>query len=99
MIMTEPKIELFSTLQSLSESVPEMRVGQLLAALGELCSDMHGRGLWVASDEELLEAVWNFRTMSKGWPSNRTYETSFQFEFASYSPPECFEFTRAEVVD
>ena len=38
-----------------------MRAGQLVAALGELCSDLHGRGLWDASDDELLEAVWQFR--------------------------------------
>jgi len=41
--------------------VPEMRVGQILAAVGELCADLHGRGLWEASDAELLEAVWQFR--------------------------------------
>ena len=29
--------------------------------LGELCADLHGRGLWDASDAELLEAVWQFR--------------------------------------
>ena len=38
-----------------------MRAGQLVAALGERCSDLHGRGLWDASDDELLEAVWQFR--------------------------------------
>lgn len=38
-----------------------MRAGQLVAAVGELCADLHGRGLWDASDTELLEAVWQFR--------------------------------------
>ena len=38
-----------------------MRAGQLVAALGEVCADMHGRSLWDASDDELLEAVWRFR--------------------------------------
>ena len=33
---------------------------QLMAAVGELCTDLHGRGLWDASDAELLEAVWQF---------------------------------------
>ena len=33
---------------------------------GELCTDIHGRGLWDASDAELLEAVWQF---------HRGYET------------------------
>ena len=53
--------EVFDAIHSLSEAVPEMRAGQLVAALGELCSDLHGRGLWDASDNELLEAVWQFR--------------------------------------
>ncbi len=55
------KSELFAALQSLSESIPEMRGGQLIAAVGELCVDLHGRGLWDASDAELLEAVWQFQ--------------------------------------
>ncbi len=53
--------ELFAAFRELSEIVPEMRAGQLMAAVGELCSDLHGRGLWDASDTELLEAVWQFR--------------------------------------
>lgn len=53
--------EVFDAIRTLSEAVPEMRAGQLVAALGELCSDLHGRGLWDASDDELLEAVWQFR--------------------------------------
>jgi hypothetical protein len=57
----ETRTELFARLQELSEAVPEMRAGQLMAALGELCADLHGRGLWDASDVELLEAVWQFR--------------------------------------
>jgi hypothetical protein len=52
---------LFAATQSLAEIVPEMRVGQQLAALGELCDDLQGRGLWDASDAEFLEAVWQFR--------------------------------------
>ena len=61
--MTESDIraELFAALGSLSGFVPQMRAGQLLAAVGELCADLHGRGLWEASDTELLEAVWQFR--------------------------------------
>jgi hypothetical protein len=53
--------ELFEALQALADVVPEMRSGQLIAAVGELCADIHGRGLWDASDTELLEAVWQFR--------------------------------------
>jgi hypothetical protein len=32
-----------------------------MAAVGESCEDLHGRGLWAAADAELLEAVWQFR--------------------------------------
>ena len=53
--------ELFTALQALSEIAPEMRAGQLMAAIGELCADLHGRGLWDATDEEFLEAVWQFQ--------------------------------------
>ena len=55
------RTDLFAVFQELSETIPEMRVGQLMAAVGELCADLHGRGLWDASDAELLEAVWQFR--------------------------------------
>lgn len=51
----------FTALRELSELLPEMRGGQLVAAVGELCVDLHGRGLWEASDAELREAVWQFR--------------------------------------
>ena len=57
----ETRAELFVALRELSEIVPEMRVGQLMAAVGELCADLHGRGLWDAADAEILEAVWQFR--------------------------------------
>jgi hypothetical protein len=57
----DPRQELFAAIQELAAIVPEMRAGQLVAALGELCADLHGRGLWDASDAELFEAVWQFR--------------------------------------
>jgi hypothetical protein len=57
----ETRAELIVAFRELSETVPEMRAGQLMAGVGELCSDLHGRGLWDASDTELLEAVWQFR--------------------------------------
>lgn len=57
----DTRAELFTALQTLAEIVPEMRGGQLMAAVGELCADLHGRGLWDAADAELLEAVWQFR--------------------------------------
>ena len=55
------RTEVFDRLKELSDLVPEMRCAQLIAAIGELCSDLHGRGLWDASDAELLEAIWQFR--------------------------------------
>ncbi len=55
------RAELFAALRELSDIVAEMRAGQLMAAVGELCVDLHGRGLWEASDAELREAVWQFR--------------------------------------
>lgn len=55
------RAELFAAFQSLSEVIPEMRAGQLVAAVGEVCADLHGRALWDATDTELLEAVWHFR--------------------------------------
>jgi hypothetical protein len=61
MTENETRAELFAALQSLSEVATEMRAGQLMAAVGELCADLHGRGLWDASDADLLEAVWQFR--------------------------------------
>ena len=61
--MSEPDVrqELFDALHALSEAIPEMRMGQLMAAAGEVCADLHGRGLWDAEDRELLEAVWKFQ--------------------------------------
>ena len=61
MTENDTQAELFAALHELSELVPEMRAGQLMAAVGELCADIHGRGLWDAADAELLETVWQFR--------------------------------------
>jgi len=55
------KAELFADLQTLSEVIPEMRAGQLVAAIGELCFDLHGRGLWDVTDAEFLEAMWQYQ--------------------------------------
>jgi hypothetical protein len=58
---TDTRADVFAALRELAEVIPEMRTGQLMAAVGELCADLHGRGLWDAADAELLEAVWLFR--------------------------------------
>ena len=65
---SDPRVELFDALQGWSEVIPEMRVGQLIAAVGELCADLHGRGPWDAADGGWLEAVWLF---------HRNYEAAF----------------------
>ena len=71
--MNQPdtKQELFEAIRAVSDAAPGMRVGQLLAAIGEICSDLHGRGLWDAEDHELLEAVWKFQ---RGIEANRPPE-------------------------
>ena len=61
MSASDIRADVFAALRELSEVIPEMRTGQLMAAVGELCTDLHGRGLWDANDDELLEAVWRFR--------------------------------------
>jgi hypothetical protein len=58
---SETRADVFAALHELSQAIPEMRTGQLMAAVGELCTDLHGRGLWDATDEEFLEALWQFR--------------------------------------
>jgi hypothetical protein len=60
-IETNLRADVFAALRELSESIPEMRAGQIVAAIGELCADLHGRGLWDVDDAELFEAVWLFR--------------------------------------
>ena len=60
-IECDPRSELSAAWQSLGEALPAMRMGQVMAAVGEVCADLHGRGLWDATDSELLEAAWQFR--------------------------------------
>ena len=55
------RTQVYDALKELSELMPEMRCSQLVAAIGELCADLHGRGLWDATDAEFLEAIWQFR--------------------------------------
>jgi hypothetical protein len=58
---SDTKNQVYESLRELSGLMPEMRCAQLIAAIGELCADLHGRGLWDASDAEFLEALWQFR--------------------------------------
>ena len=66
------RTDLCAAFRELFESIPEMRAGQLMAAVGELGADLHGRGLCEASDAELLEAVWQFRRDFEASPAAPT---------------------------
>ena len=59
--MTDPRADLLAVLHALADEVPDMRVGQLVAALGELAADECGRTLWDADDTELRAAARRFR--------------------------------------
>ena len=61
MTASEVQNELLAAIHELAQVAPQMRTGQLVAALGELCGDIHGHGLWEAEDGELLEAARQFR--------------------------------------
>lgn len=61
MTATDARSELLAALHALADDVPDMRVGQLVAALGELAADETGRGVWDADDADLLAAATRFR--------------------------------------
>ncbi len=87
----ETRAELFQALRELSELVPEMRAGQLLAAVGELCADLHGRGLWDAADAELREAIWQFRRnfeASTGRPNRQGAEPGAAADAGGITAPQ-----------
>ena len=54
--------DIFEALNELSGIMPEMRAGQLMAAVGEVCADMHGHGLWDATNDEIYQALQRFRS-------------------------------------
>jgi hypothetical protein len=58
---SQPLTKLPAVRRRLSVPVIGPQIAQLIAAVGELCADIHGRGLWDATDVELLEAVWQFQ--------------------------------------
>ncbi len=85
------RADTFAALKSLSEILPQMRIGQMMAALGELCADLHGRGLWDAEDVEFLEAVWRFRRGIEDSTGRGTCSTSASAataDFPSARPAE-----------
>jgi hypothetical protein len=61
-MITTAQREVLRGLEALLElSSPDIRIGQLVAWLGELSVDMGGRGLWDVEDEELLPVIERFR--------------------------------------
>jgi hypothetical protein len=75
---TTSKAEIFAAFQTLSQAIPSMRAGQLVAAVGELCADLHGRGLWDAEDKELLEALWQFQRNLESTTARQPQDTPNQ---------------------
>jgi hypothetical protein len=67
MSQLEARHEFLDLIRGFSDATPSMRIGQLVAAIGEICSDLHSRGLWDAEDHELLEAA---RKFQRGIESN-----------------------------
>jgi hypothetical protein len=55
--MTATRTELLELLAELSETCPEMRMGQLLANLATLARGAVAGAIWDAEDEELLDAA------------------------------------------
>ena len=55
--MTTTRIQLLELLAELSESCPEMRMGQLLANLATLARGAVASAIGDAEDEELLDAA------------------------------------------
>ena len=55
--MNATRSELLKALSELSESCPEMRMGQLIANLATLARGAAVESIWDAEDEELLAAA------------------------------------------
>jgi hypothetical protein len=61
-MITPLQREVLRGLETLLElSSPDIRLGQLVAWLGELSQDMGGRGIWEVEDAELLPVIERFR--------------------------------------
>jgi hypothetical protein len=61
-MITPVQREVLQGLEKLLElSSPDIRIGQLVAWLGDLSEDMGGRGIWDIDDEDLLPVIERFR--------------------------------------
>ena len=54
--------EALAVLNEVCDLSPDVRLGQLLAMLGELGDDQTGHGLWEIEDDELLAVLKRHRT-------------------------------------
>jgi len=66
--MNTTRQELLKTLEELSEIVPEVRLGQLLANLSYLARGPSQEAIWDVEDEEILAAA---RQHLESWRSRR----------------------------
>jgi hypothetical protein len=55
--MTTTRTELLNCLSELSETAPNLRLGQLVANLATLAQGAKAEAIWDADDEELLAAA------------------------------------------
>jgi hypothetical protein len=60
MTPTETLSPLLRRVDELRALAPDLRLGQLMAILGELGEDETGRGLWDLDDDELAAAMERF---------------------------------------
>jgi hypothetical protein len=58
--MTQLRSPLLDRLDQLRKLCPDMRLGQLMATLGELSEDELGRGLWDVEDDQLASTIERF---------------------------------------
>lgn len=66
--MNPVRHELFRVIEELSEIVPEVRLGQLMANLSYLARGLNKEAIWDMEDEELLDAA---RKHLAEWRSKR----------------------------
>jgi hypothetical protein len=53
--------EALGVLAELCDLSPDVRLGQLLAHLGFLGEDQHGKPLWTIDDDQLLDVLYHHR--------------------------------------
>lgn len=64
-MMTESQREALAVLEAVWKLSPDVRLGQLMAHLGELCEAHLNKGLADAEDDELIAILYRHRTELK----------------------------------